>query len=89
MTSEYLTTEQSVREYVNKNVHADITKITSTTLLFKEGLFDSMAFVLIIDFLEETFCIRISDEDLIEENFESIEAITKFVFRKKEVNVVQ
>ena len=89
MTPEYVSTEQSVREYVTKNVHADTSKITSKTLLFKEGIFDSMAFVLIIDFLEETFYIKISDEDLVEENFESIEAITKFIFRKKEVNVVQ
>jgi acyl carrier protein len=87
MIQDYLLTEQTVRDYVAKNVHYDISKITSQTLLFKEGIFDSMAFVLLIDYLEQSFKIKASDEDLIEENFESIEAITKYIFRKKEILV--
>ena len=87
MTPEYIQTEQTVRDYVAKNVHYDINKVTSKTLLFKEGIFDSMAFVLLIDYLEQAFSIKASDEDLIEENFESIEAITKYIFKKKEIVV--
>jgi acyl carrier protein len=89
MTPEFLLTEQTVRDYVAKNVHYDISKVTSQTLLFKEGIFDSMAFVLLIDYMEENFKINASDEDLIEENFESIEAITKYILRKKEILAVQ
>lgn len=44
-----------------------------------------MAFVLLIDFIEEAFAIKPGDEDLVEENFESIEAITRFIQRKKEL----
>ena len=50
--------------------------------LFKEGYFDSMGFIMLIAFLEEEFGIKTSDEDLIEENFESINAICDFVDRK-------
>ncbi|HLO60078.1 MAG TPA: acyl carrier protein [Bacteroidales bacterium] len=87
MTPEYSQTEQAVRDYVARNVHYDLNKITSKTLLFKEGIFDSMAFVLLIDYLEQGFSIKASDEDLIEENFESIEAISKYILRKKGVFV--
>lgn len=70
-------------EYVSKNSHVDISKVKPDTMLFKEGIFDSMAFVLLIDFLEEKFSVKIKDNDLIEENFESIAAITHFIDKKK------
>ena len=44
-------------EYVKKNSFSNISKVNSGTLLFKEGIFDSMAFVLLIDFIEEKFGI--------------------------------
>jgi acyl carrier protein len=38
-----------------------------------------MAFIVLITYLEEEFSIRTMDSDLIEDNFESINAITEFV----------
>jgi acyl carrier protein len=43
-----------------------------------------MGFVVLITFLEETFGITATDEDLVEENFESINAITSYILRKTE-----
>jgi acyl carrier protein len=79
--------EQRIFEYIGKNTHHDVKKVTQQTMLFKEGVFDSMGFVLLLDFLEEGFSIRASDEDLIEENFESVAAITDYIQRKKAVPV--
>ena len=39
---------------------------------------------MLITFLEEEFGIKTVDSDLIEENFESINAITEFIKRKTE-----
>ena len=83
MTTDIAAVSQRVREYVAKKSYTDMSKVKSETLLFREGIFDSMAFVLLIDFLEENFSIKIKDNDLIEENFESIAAISAFVERKK------
>lgn len=83
----YSLIEIKVIEYVNKNTHCDMQKLQPKTLLFKEGIFDSMAFVLLIDFIEQSFGIKPQDEDLVEENFESIEAISKYIHRKMEVAV--
>jgi len=87
MTDDITLIEKRVIEYVGNNTHSDMNKINPQTMLFREGLFDSMAFVLLIDFIEQTFGIKPSDEDLVEENFESIEAITKYIQRKREVHV--
>ena len=43
-----------------------------------------MGFILLVTFLEEEFGIKTSDADLLEENFESINAISDFVGRKTE-----
>ena len=75
--------EEKIFEYVYNNTHADLNKITSQSLLFQEGIFDSMGFILLIDFLEEKFQIKANDNDLIEENFKSIASIANFIRNKQ------
>jgi acyl carrier protein len=75
--------EQVIFAYVKDNSYKDVSNLTSGTMLFAEGIFDSMGFVLFLDFLEEEFNIRAADSDLVEENFESIDAITDFIIKKR------
>jgi acyl carrier protein len=74
--------KEKVRTYVLQAVYVDKEKIKDDSLIFKEGYFDSMGFMVLITFIEEEFGIRTGDADLIEENFESINAITDFIIRK-------
>ena len=76
--------KEKVKNYVLQAVYADKEKIKDDTLIFKEGYFDSMGFMVLISFLEEEFGIKTNDNDLLEENFESINAISDFVTRKKQ-----
>jgi len=46
-----------------------------------------MGFLLLIDFIEEKYKIKTADQDLIEENFESIEAITNYIQSRPAINV--
>jgi len=82
MTYDTDTIKEIIKEYVLQATFGDKNKINNDSLIFKEGYFDSMGFVVLISFLEEKFGIRTADKDLIEENFESINAITGFVVRK-------
>jgi acyl carrier protein len=43
---------------------------------------DSMGFISIIEFIEENFSITVADNELVEANFESIQAIASYVSRK-------
>ena len=74
--------KEKVKSYILQSVHVDKEKIRDDSLIFREGYFDSMGFILLITFLEEEFGIKIGDADLIEENFESINAIIDFIQRK-------
>lgn len=74
--------KEKVKNYVLEAVYAEKEKIKDNSLIFKEGYFDSMGFMVLISFLEEEFGIKTNDADLLEENFESINAISEFVIRK-------
>jgi acyl carrier protein len=75
--------KEKVKNYVVQAASVDSEKIKENSLIFKEGYFDSMGFMVLISFLEEEFGIKTNDSDLLEENFESIDAISEFVIRKK------
>lgn len=68
--------------YVKENTFKETETLKSDTKIFVEGIFDSMGFALLLDYLETTFQIAAEDSDLLEENFESIDAIAEFVVRK-------
>jgi acyl carrier protein len=76
--------KEKVRNYVLQAVYAEKEKIKDDSLIFKEGYFDSMGFMVLISFIEEEFGIKTNDTDLLEENFESINAISEFIIRKKQ-----
>ena len=75
--------QEGIRQFIVKASYVeDKNKITNDTLIFEKGILDSMSFVSLITFLEESFSIPLSEKDLLYVNFESIDAITKFVKNK-------
>ncbi len=50
--------------------------------LLAQGVVDSLAIVKLMLFLEQRFPIRISDEDVVPENFRDIESLSRFVQSK-------
>lgn len=68
--------------YVKENTFKETGSLQSDTMIFNEGILDSMGFALLLDFLESKYKISPDDSDLVEENFESIDAIADFISRK-------
>jgi acyl carrier protein len=73
---------EKIRKYIIQAIHVEKDKIKEDTLIFKEGFLDSMGFIVLITYLEDEFKIKTNDSDFIEENFESIKAMTNFVLTK-------
>ena len=84
MAIDLVNTQERIKQYIVETSHADANKIKNESLIFKEGFFDSMGFIMLITFLEEQFGIKTVDADLVEENFESINSISDFIIRKTE-----
>jgi len=57
-------------------------ELKNDTLIFDEGLFDSMGFMALINFIDEEFGVQPGDDELVVENFESIDAIVKYLSEK-------
>jgi len=68
--------------YVKENTFKETDSLQSDTMIFIEGILDSMGFALLLDYLETQFKISAEDSDLVEENFESIDAMADFITRK-------
>ena len=74
--------KQQIREFVSNTTFTDLRKIDDSTLLFEEGIFDSIGLLNLIAFLERDFNIKVEDSELDAENFGSINAIASFLERK-------
>jgi acyl carrier protein len=73
---------QSIKQYISKNAFVPVEEIEDETLIFEEGVFDSMGFLSLINHIENEYKIIAEDAELIEYNFESVEAIGNFIGRK-------
>ncbi len=54
-------------------------ELTSDLSLLESGIVDSLGVLDLVGFIEEEFGIQAEDDDLVPENFDSIEALTRFV----------
>lgn len=75
--------ENKLKEFIAGITFTEPGKINSNTLLFDEGIFDSMGLLSLITFLEEEYGVKVEDLELSEENFQSIKAISSFVEQKQ------
>ncbi|MEO8852688.1 MAG: acyl carrier protein [Ginsengibacter sp.] len=74
--------KNKIRQYVIETTYASPDQVKDGSLIFVEGIFDSMGFVMLINFIEETFHFKAKDSELLEDNFESIDAMARFVESK-------
>lgn len=71
-----------LHKYIIKETMSDSNKLKNDTLLFEEGIFDSIGLLLLIEFIKEEFMVNTNDDELLIENFESINSITSFIHGK-------
>jgi len=58
-------------------------ELTQELSLLDSGIVDSLGVLDLVGFIEEQFGIEAGDEDLVPENFDSIEALTRFVKERR------
>jgi acyl carrier protein len=75
--------KDKIRQFIVETTFAPSEQVKNETLIFVEGIFDSMGFVSLINFIEESFAIKAKDSELLEDNFESIDAIARFIESKR------
>jgi acyl carrier protein len=75
---------EQVREFVLENARSKgINEVSDDQSLMVSGIIDSLGIFRLVSFLEDTFRVRISDDEIVPENFQSIDEIEKFVSHKR------
>lgn len=74
--------KEKVKNFIVETSYVPKDRVQDDTLIFVDGIFDSMGFLSLINFIEDHFQIKAADSELLEENFESVNAIVGFIERK-------
>ena len=77
--------KQVIREYINNEVLAgqDIPPIKDDTELVESGILDSLSILRLVLFIEEKYSLKVAPEDVIRENFETVDAISDYIQKRK------
>ncbi|MBZ0217910.1 MAG: acyl carrier protein [Fimbriimonadaceae bacterium] len=68
-------------DYLAKNYHVDVSKVSPSMDLVKEGILDSGGVIEFVMFVEQAFSTQIADEDVTIENFGSVARTLEFIDR--------
>jgi len=73
-------TAELIRDFIkNRFPLASSKELTNELSLLDSGIVDSLGVLDLVGFIEEQFGIEAQDDDLVPENFDSIEALARFV----------
>jgi acyl carrier protein len=75
--------KEQIRKFVQEAAQRKgVSRVTDDQSLVESGVIDSLGIFRLVAFLEESFRVRIGDEEIVGENFESIVSIERFVQKK-------
>ncbi|MFD2726449.1 acyl carrier protein [Hyunsoonleella rubra] len=77
--------EQTIINYIEQELAGEDIEdgLDASDDLLGSGILDSMAMVRLIAYVEETFEIKVDPEEMIIENFMTVEDISSFISSKK------
>jgi acyl carrier protein len=70
----------SIKTFIRTElIYDDEKDFDENTNLIERGIIDSMSLVRLISFIEENYEIQVQDEDIVPENFSSLNKISSFI----------
>jgi len=74
---------ESVRSFVVANfLFGDGEQLDKETSFMEKGIIDSTGILELVMFLEQTYGIKIEDDELVPENLDSLASVARFIERK-------
>lgn len=85
-----MSTRLEVKKFILANFlfTDDVSALADDASLVRGGIIDSTGILELIMFLEETFSIRIAPEEMVPENFDSVDRVAQFIERRVGVREV-
>lgn len=77
------TVKQKIREFIFSNFVKDSElELKDDTSLLEAGIIDSTGVIELVAFIEETFGIRVEDEEIIPDYFDSVNKLINYIESK-------
>jgi len=74
---------ETITDFIVDNfLFGDRDKLKMDTPLFEKGIIDSTGVLELVAFIEENFIVTVADEELVQDNFSSINSIDSFLKSK-------
>ena len=80
---EFVNVEATVREFLKSELGKDVPHVGPNDSLLESGTLDSVGVMQLVAFLETTYRIKVEDDDLMPENFDTLAAVSAFVQRRQ------
>ena len=76
--------EQTIKNFIIENFIIDDTPepLNHAQSFLESGIIDSTGMLELVSFIEETFDIKIEDEELIPDNLDSVNNVVKYINKK-------
>jgi acyl carrier protein len=72
-----------IRDFIRRDLARDVAGVDDEQSLLEAGILDSLGVLALVSFIEERYGIAVLEDELLPENFDSIEAIAAFVGRRR------
>jgi acyl carrier protein len=80
-----LDTKEQIRQYLAQNFlfSNNGLDLKDDASFLEEGIVDSTGVLEMVMFVEETFNIEVNDDEIVPDNFDSVNALAAFIARKR------
>jgi len=77
-----LTIQKTLQDFISKELLSGSFEVETDESLLADGMVDSLGMLRLVTFIEETYSIQIPPEDLVIENFFTIDVIAAYLSDK-------
>jgi acyl carrier protein len=71
--------QHAVREFIANDLGREVQRVTNADSLLEGGILDSLGVLALVGFIEKRYGIVVTEDEMMPENFDSIDAIAAFV----------
>ena len=75
--------KREVRQFLSGKLHRNVDGVGDGESLLEAGVIDSMAVLELVGHIEQQYGFTVSDDDMMPENFDTIDAIAAFIASRR------
>jgi acyl carrier protein len=75
--------QRQIREFIERELKRPLGGVTGSDSLLEAGILDSLGVLELVAFIERDYGIGISEDEMMPDNFETLDAIAAFVERRR------